>query len=102
VAHVVGRNVTRNADAAAIEALEAESRKRLDRACARLAEAGIRNEALLATGHAAAEIVRLARHHDASAIVLGRTGKDWFEEYWLGGVSHRVAESSERPVLVIP
>jgi nucleotide-binding universal stress UspA family protein len=102
VAHVMGRNVTRNADAAAIEALENESRKRLDDARGRLTEAGISAEAIFGTGHAAAEIVRLARSHDASTIVMGRTGKDWFEEYWLGGVSHRVAETSERPVLVIP
>jgi nucleotide-binding universal stress UspA family protein len=102
VVHVVGRNVTRNAGPAAIEALENESRRRLDLACARLAEAGIQAEALLSSGHAAAEIVRLARAHEASAIVMGRTGKDWFEEYWLGGVSHRVAETAERPVLVIP
>lgn len=102
VVHVVGRNVTRNAGAAAIEALENESRRRLDQACARLTEAGIQAEALLSSGHASAEIVRLARVHDASAIVMGRTGKDWFEEYWLGGVSHRVAETAERPVLVIP
>jgi nucleotide-binding universal stress UspA family protein len=102
VVHVVGRNVTRNAGPAAIEALESESRRRLDQACARLAEAGIQAEALLSSGHAAAEIVRLARAHEASAIVMGRTGKDWFEEYWLGGVSHRVAETAERPVLVIP
>jgi nucleotide-binding universal stress UspA family protein len=102
VVHVVGRNVTRNAGPAAIEALESESRRRLDQACARLAEAGIQAEALLSSGHAAAEIVRLARAHEASAIVMGRTGKDWLEEYWLGGVSHRVAETAERPVLVIP
>ena len=102
VVHVVGRNVTRNAGPAAIEALESESRRRLDQACARLAEAGIQAEALLSSGHAAAEIVRLARAHEASAIVMGRTGKDWFEEYWLGGVSPRVAETAERPVLVIP
>ncbi len=102
VAHVVGHNVTRNLDPAAIEALRVESRKRLDAACARLQAAGIRAEALLGEGHAAAEIVSMARQNDASAIVMGRTGKDWFQEYWLGGVSHRVAEASERPVLVIP
>ncbi|MEE4607320.1 MAG: universal stress protein, partial [Desulfobacteraceae bacterium] len=95
-------NVTRNADTAAIEALKNESRKRLDQACARLTEAGIAAEALLSSGHAAAEIVHLAREHNASTIVMGRTGKDWFQEYWLGGVSHRVAETAERPVLVIP
>jgi len=102
VVHVLGRNVTKNADADAIAALEKESRKRLDSACVRLAEAGIQAEALLSSGHAAAEIVHLARVHEASLIVMGRTGKDWFQEYWLGGVSHRVAETAERPVLVIP
>lgn len=40
--------------------------------------------------------------HGATMIVMGRTGKDWFQEYWLGGVSHQVAELSELPVLLIP
>jgi nucleotide-binding universal stress UspA family protein len=35
-------------------------------------------------------------------IVMGRTGKDWLSQYWLGGVSHRIAETSELPVLLIP
>jgi nucleotide-binding universal stress UspA family protein len=35
-------------------------------------------------------------------IALGRTGKDWLSEYFLGGVSHRVAENSELPVLLVP
>jgi nucleotide-binding universal stress UspA family protein len=102
VVHVLGRNATRNADPETIAVLETESRRRLELACTRLADAGVAAEALLGSGHVAAEIVRLARQNDASVVVLGRTGKDWFEEYWLGGVSHRVAETLERPVLVIP
>jgi nucleotide-binding universal stress UspA family protein len=35
-------------------------------------------------------------------IVLGKTGKDWFQQYFMGGVSHRVAEDSELPVMVVP
>lgn len=56
----------------------------------------------LSAGKTVYEILRLARDYDASLIVLGRTGKDWFEQYWLGGVSHRVAEQSEIPVLIVP
>jgi len=49
-----------------------------------------------------AEILKMSREHKATMIVMGRTGKDWLEEYWLGGVSHRIAELSEVPVLIIP
>ncbi|MCK4620421.1 MAG: universal stress protein, partial [Desulfobacterales bacterium] len=47
-------------------------------------------------------IVRVAREHKASMIVMGTTGKDRFKEFWLGSVSHRVTESSELPVLLVP
>jgi hypothetical protein len=31
----------------------------------------------------------MSRDFGATMIVLGRTGKDWFHQYWLGGVSHQ-------------
>ncbi|MEN8780194.1 MAG: universal stress protein [Desulfobacterales bacterium] len=59
-------------------------------------------ESYLSIGKTAAEILRLSREQKATMIVMGRNGKDWFQEYWLGGVSHRVAEISELPVLLVP
>jgi nucleotide-binding universal stress UspA family protein len=53
-------------------------------------------------GRTVAEIIKMSRDYGATMIVMGRTGKDWFQEYWLGGVAHRVAELSELPVLLIP
>ncbi|MGB5617968.1 MAG: universal stress protein [Desulfobacterales bacterium] len=53
-------------------------------------------------GKTAAEILRLSREQKATMIVMGHTGKDWFQEYWLGGVSHRLAEIPELPVLLVP
>jgi nucleotide-binding universal stress UspA family protein len=67
-----------------------------------LKRAGLRAEAYLAIGKTAVEIIRMSREYNATMIVMGRTGKDWFQEYWLGGVSHRVAENSELPVLLVP
>ena len=102
VTHTIGRRRIANADPAAVTVLEARCRKRLEADCQRLRAAGITAEPHLERGPTAAEIIRSARDREASLIVMGRTGKDWFEEYWLGGVSHRVAEMAERPVLVIP
>jgi nucleotide-binding universal stress UspA family protein len=53
-------------------------------------------------GRTVEEILKMSRDYGATMIVMGRTGKDWFREYWLGGVSHQVAELSELPVLLIP
>ena len=64
--------------------------------------AGIASESHLAVGRTVEEIIKLSREFNATMIVMGRTGKDWFQEYWLGGVSHQVAELSELPVLLIP
>ncbi len=102
VAHVLCDKITKGMDPGGLQALEKESRKRLDAYCRRLEDGGLPAESHLAFGHAARAIIKMAREHRASMIVMGRTGKDWFEEYWLGGVSHKVAESSELPVMLIP
>ncbi len=102
VGHIIGRRRIADFDAAAVATLEARCREHLEADCRRLHSAGIPAEPHLESGPTAAQIIRCARDREASLIVMGRTGKDWFEEYWLGGVSHRVAEMAERPVLVIP
>ncbi len=102
VTHVIGAKISKGLKRKKIKALETESQKRLQTYCEIAAKAGVEAEAHLSCGKTAAEILRLSREYKASMIVMGRTGKDWFQEYWLGGVSHRVAEMSELPVLLVP
>lgn len=102
VTHVLGARRIKNLEPPAIQRLEDESDKRLQSYCRQIDDAGIQSEAHLAVGRTVEEIIRMSRDYDATMIVMGRTGKDWFREYWLGGVSHQIAELSELPVLLIP
>lgn len=102
VTHVLGNRRIKHLESDAIKALESESEKRLADYCQKIDAAGIASECHLAIGQTVAEIIKMSREYGATLIVMGRTGKDWFHEYWLGGVSHRVAELSELPVLLIP
>jgi nucleotide-binding universal stress UspA family protein len=102
VAHVIDEKLTRGRDAPAVQKLEAETRHRLESYCRELEEAGIAAEPTMAFGKSVSDVIRLSREHQASMIVLGKTGKDWFQQYFLGGVSHRIAEASELPVMVVP
>jgi len=102
ITHVIGAKISKGIVSAQLKALEEESEKRLQAYSETAAKAGVEVETHLSCGKTAAEILRLSREHKATMIVMGRTGKDWFQEYWLGGVSHRVAEMSELPVLLVP
>ena len=101
VVHNIDRRITKNRSKKEIRELEEKSRKRLKKYCDSLQQHGLSTESHLSFGHTSKEIIRLSREHRATMIILGRTGKDWFEEYWLGGVSHRVAEKSELPVMLV-
>ena len=100
--HVLDERITRGRDKAAIQELETESRNLLDSWNSWFESNGISAESHLTAGRAVSEILQLSRNYQATMMVLGRTGKDWFEQYWLGGVSHRVAEQSELPILIVP
>ncbi|MFH1977132.1 MAG: universal stress protein [Pseudomonadota bacterium] len=102
VVHNIGVKISKAMSPAQLQELKKESRRRLKEYCKRLTAAGLKAESHLSSGRTAHEIINLSRQYNASMIVLGRTGKDWLREYWLGGVSHRVAENSELPVLLIP
>ncbi len=101
ITHNIGRRISKGMDKKAIQGLEAESKKRLAAFCRVVEDAGIEAEYHLAFGKTEEEIIRMSRDYSASMIVMGKTGKDWFHQYCLGGVSHRVAELSELPVLLI-
>lgn len=102
VAHVIGVKIAKGLDNVQMEALRQEGRDRLAGYRRQLDQAGIRTETVLAEGRTAAQIIDLSRQTEATMILLGRTGKDWFSQYFMGGVSHRVAENSELPVLLVP
>jgi nucleotide-binding universal stress UspA family protein len=102
VTHVLGARQTKNLEPDAIRNLEKVSLERLKAYSQRVDDAGIKAEHHLAMGRTVEEIIKMSRNYDATMIVLGRTGKDWFHQYWLGGVSHKIAELSELPVLLIP
>jgi nucleotide-binding universal stress UspA family protein len=102
VTHVLGTRRLKNLEPSAISRLENESEKRLQSYCRQVDDAGIQSESHLAMGRTVEEIIKMSRDYGATMIVMGRTGKDWFREYWLGGVSHQIAELSELPVLLIP
>ena len=102
VVHNIGVKISKAMNQAQLQELKKESRRRLKEYCRRLTAAGLKAESHLSSGRSAPEIINLSRQYNASMIVLGRTGKDWLSQYWLGGVSHRVSENSELPVLLIP
>jgi nucleotide-binding universal stress UspA family protein len=102
VLHNIDDKLSKGMEMTALKEVEKESKKRLETYSQKLNEAGVKTEICLSIGKTVYEIIRQSREHKASLIVMGRTGKDWFQEYWLGGVSHRVAEISELPVLLVP
>ncbi len=100
--HVIDEKLTKGISEADFDAIRQKSQSRLDAVQKQLADASFEVTTHLAIGQTVPEILRTSREQEATLIVMGRTGKDWFEEYWLGGVTHRVAELSELPVLVVP
>ena len=102
IAHVIDEKVSKGRDESAIKALKKESARRLQTYWQDVEGAGLTAESNLGMGKTVPEILRISREREATMIVLGRTGKDWFEQYWLGGVSHRITELSELPVMIVP
>ena len=102
VAHIIEVKIAKGHDKSGLERLEKESEKRLNEYCDTLKKNGIKAESHLSSGKSAPEIIRVSRERKASMIIMGTTGKDRFKEFWLGSVSHRVAEESELPVLLVP
>lgn len=102
VAHIIEVKIAKGHDKSEVERLEKESEKRLKEYCDTLKKNGINAESHLSSGKSAPEIIRVSRERKASMIIMGTTGKDRFKEFWLGSVSHRVAEEAELPVLLVP
>ncbi len=80
------------------EALDERAAGILERATARVAEAGLASEPVRAVGLADEELIRLA--DQAEAIVLGRRGELHGEPRGLGAVTVRIIKRAPKPVLV--
>jgi len=102
VAHVMDSKLIKGVEPSQLAEIEKESQRRLNDYYERLQAASIPSEIRLSIGKSVPEILRISRETEATLIIIGKTGKDWMEQYWLGGVSHRVAELSELPVLLVP
>jgi nucleotide-binding universal stress UspA family protein len=102
VVHVIDTKLTKGMNRDKRSQIEKESKTRLQNYCRKIEQFGMKAEQHLSAGKTVQELIRLSRDHKASMIVMGKTGKDWFHEYWLGGVSHQIAELSELPVLMVP
>lgn len=102
VVHVIGVKIAKGLDKTELYRIEKESKERLDKYCATLKEAGFEAEPHLTAGRTASEIIRLSRELNSTMIVQGTTGKDRVKEFFIGSVSHRIAEASELPTLLVP
>jgi nucleotide-binding universal stress UspA family protein len=70
-------------------------------AVAGASDAGVELESELLTGHAADEIVQLARLRDVDLIVVGSHGRGRIGAALLGSVANAIVHKADRPVLVV-
>jgi nucleotide-binding universal stress UspA family protein len=73
----------------------------LEEACKLLEAAGVRGEAIVATGNPAAEIIRAAEERGTELIVVGVRGQHAFERFIVGSISERVVRHAPCDVLVV-
>lgn len=77
-----------------------ECKELLDKACAVLADKGIRAQPILEFGHPAGKILEAAETLGADMIVLGSRGTHGIERFLLGSVSSKVAAHAKCDVLI--
>lgn len=102
VCHIIGVKISKGLDKSELYRIEKESKERLEDYCTRLKSEGIVAEPHLGAGRTPLEIIRISREIEASMIIMGTTGKDRLHEIFMGSTSHRVAEMSELPTLLVP
>lgn len=101
IVHVLHDRDWHGRDEAERREAEAEAERHLADLAGRLTSAGVVQTHLRA-GKTSEEIVNAARDHESTLIVMGTTGRHGLSEMWLGSASHRVAELSAAPVLLVP
>jgi nucleotide-binding universal stress UspA family protein len=65
-------------------------------------DAGVDHEVELVNEHGAAALIDVADRHDARMIVVGTHGVSALKGALLGSTTHRLAQSANRPVLIVP
>jgi nucleotide-binding universal stress UspA family protein len=82
--------------------LQKQNKEKLEAISANLDQSGIKARCSLYAGESISEeILNASRELNATMIVMGTTAKNKLRGILLGSVSHRVAELSELPVLLI-
>lgn len=99
---VLGRQIVRKVVQDPVPEELRGRKEMLDRAAARLEEAGIACETLLLRGRPGANILREAERWGADMIVVGSHGRSMFYRNTLGSVSDEVVREGKLPVLVVP
>lgn len=84
------------------ESRRQEAEAALDEMCAPLRDAGVRYQAVVADGNAAAALEKIATDEGADLIVIGRKGRGGLQELVLGSVSHQLLHHTRHAVVVIP
>ncbi len=102
VVHVITERDFRKHSPGELREEEARARERMELICVELRGRGLEADAHLLAGHTAAEILKAARDHGATMIVMGTKGRHGIREIWLGSASHRVAELAPVPVVLVP
>jgi nucleotide-binding universal stress UspA family protein len=85
-----------------IRTLEEGRLKLMEGMAAELLELGVLAETHIYAGDAAREIITVCVERDATAIVMGTTGRKGVIEAVKGSLSHRIVEKSPVPVILVP
>jgi nucleotide-binding universal stress UspA family protein len=83
------------------EALEAETKKILERVKVSLKKKSVPVKTVIRQGNAAELILETAKKLRVGLIVIGSHGRHGVERFLLGSVSTNVVEHADRPVMVV-
>ena len=78
-----------------------KAREEMDRLREELEREGFKVKTIIAEGHAAEKIVRIAEEENASMIVIGSHGKSNLKAALIGSVSEDVVRKAKVPVVVV-
>ncbi len=86
-----------------IQGLEEKLKRQLTELSQPLISQELKSDTFLGLGEdPAREILEFAREKEATLIVLGKTGKGFFEKFFMGSVTSQLLKAAEFPLLIIP
>lgn len=86
-----------------IQGLEEKLKRQLTELSQPLISQELKSDTFLGLGEdPAREILEFARVKEATLIVLGKTGKGFFEKLFMGSVTSQLLKAAEFPLLIIP